>query len=159
MAIIAAIADDLGIGLSNRLLWDIKADMAHFRRLTQHHTVIMGLNTFRSIGRPLPNRTNIVLSPTPLDGVLTADSIDSAVELATQHPSDPVFVIGGASVYAQFLPLVDELYLTRVEGRYPADTYFPDFAKDFELLDSEAMEEGPYRFHFCFYRRKHSPAQ
>lgn len=150
LSMIAAVAENLAIGKNNELLWDIKDDMRHFRTLTTGHTVIMGENTYRSIGRPLPNRTNIILSDKldfAVPGCTVAHSKEEALEVAKQYEKDEVFVIGGARVYHEFIDLADRLYITRVAGSFEADTFFPAYEEKFpRILSEEQASEGEYRF-------------
>ena len=152
VSMISAIAEsDRAIGYQNQLLWDIKADMKHFRETTTGHAVIMGEKTFHSIGRALPHRVNIVLTDNPefsAENVLVAHTPDAALELAYLHEREEVFVIGGGSIYAQFLPRTDRLYLTLVEGQYQADVFFPDYTPFTRVISEESGEESEYRFRF-----------
>lgn len=155
---IAAIArENRAIGKDNRLLWHIPEDFKRFKELTSGHAIIMGENTFKSIGRPLPNRTNIVLSQTEgfaPEGVVVVRSIDEALDAAKQCEAEEVFICGGASVYRQFLPLADRLYLTLVEGDFEADTFFPEYAKEFtNVLHTEHQSDACYRFSFVILER------
>ncbi len=128
ISIIVAIAEDRGIGKDNRLLCHIPGDLPRFRKITTGHTVVMGRNTFLSLpGGPLKNRRNIVISDNSADrfeGCIMARSIDEAMDLCDSHSEN--FVIGGASVYRQFLPLASKLYLTLVHKVFDADTFFPE---------------------------------
>ncbi len=152
VSIISAIArKDRAIGKDNALLWHIPEDMRHFRELTTGHAVVMGENTFRSIGKPLPNRTNIVLSldtELRLDGCIVAHSVEDALEQARTSESEEIFIIGGASIYRQFIPLADRLYLTLVEGEYEADTFFPEYGEFTKVFGEETVDNGTYRFSF-----------
>lgn len=136
ISIIVAIADNGAIGRKNQLLWHISEDLKYFKRVTARHTVIMGWNTWESIGKALPNRRNIVISRTPVvvPGAEVFFSIPDAIA-ATAHVTGPedsgkdneVFIIGGGEIYRQFLPLADRLYLTLVHTTITdADTFFPD---------------------------------
>lgn len=152
ISLISAIArTNRAIGKNNELLWDIKADMTHFRTLTSDHAIIMGEKTFHSIGKALPKRTNIVLTDNEdfeAPNVLVVRSIAEALEVARLHETEEVFVIGGGSVYTQFLPYADRLYLTLVEGEYEADVFFPAYDEFSKVVAEETGEEGQYRF--CF---------
>lgn len=152
ISIISAIArNDRAIGKDNRLLWNIPEDMRHFRELTTGHTVIMGENTFRSIGRPLPNRTNIVLSIDPhfdQTGCLVARSIEEALDMAKRCETEEIFIIGGASIYKQLIPFADRLYLTLVEGEYEADTFFPEYREFTKVVSEESIDNGAHQFSF-----------
>ena len=119
------------IGSGNALLWRIPEDLKRFKELTMGHPVIMGRRTYESIGKPLPNRTNIVLSDTPMshpDEVVVCTSLREAFERARATNTDEVFVIGGGSVYAQTIDDADRLYLTLVDDDMPGDTFFPEYA-------------------------------
>ncbi len=152
ISIISAIAEaGRGIGKANALLWDIKADMAHFKGLTTNHAVIMGERTYHSIGRALPNRINIVLTDNQdfdAPNVLTVFSIEEALEVARLHESEEVFVIGGGSIYTQFLPYTDRLYLTLVAGEYDADVFFPEYGEFTKVVEEQSGSEGEYVFRF-----------
>lgn len=157
-AIVVAMDKNNGIGAENDLLWlrDLPADLAHFKKLTTGGSVIMGSNTFKSIGRPLTDRENIVVSRTPtgVEGVLTANSLASAYELARY----PVFVIGGGQIYAQAIDDVDRLYVTYVDAEFPqATVFFPPISCDdwqeIERDHHEADEKNKYSYDFVKYER------
>lgn len=133
IAIIVAMAENGVIGRDNGLPWHLPEDLKHFRRLTLGKPVLMGRRTFESIGRPLPGRTNIVLSRQAgfrADGVLLAADLDSALALAEAQARadgvDELMVIGGAALYAEALPRADRLYLTRVHAAVAGDARFPE---------------------------------
>lgn len=141
------------IGRSNALPWRLSADMAHFKRLTMGHPVIMGRRTHESIGRPLPGRMNILVSRTPgfsADGCLVVDSLEAA--FAAAAPAGEAFVMGGAALYADALPSADRIYLTEVEADVDGDTSFPslDPAQWMETLlgshPADERNEYPVRF-------------
>lgn len=140
-SIIAAVSENNVIGNRNTLPWRIPEDLARFKALTLGHTLVMGRKTFESIGRALPGRTTLVLTRRDdfaVPGVLVAHDRDAAVALA---PGAHVFVAGGADIYAQFLPIVTRMYLTRVAGVYPGDTYFPPFdVAQWKLVSSEPSQ-------------------
>ncbi len=152
ISLISAIArKDRAIGKDNALLWHIPEDFKHFKELTSGHAIVMGENTYRSIGRPLPNRTNIVLSQTPdfaPEGIVVVRSIEEALEKAKAMEQEEIFIIGGASIYRQFIPLADRLYLTLVEGEYEADTFFPEYDEFVRVLSEEKMDNGAHQFSF-----------
>jgi dihydrofolate reductase len=131
ISIIAAIASNGGIGKNNRLLCRIAEDMERFKTLTTGHCVIMGRKTFESVGKVLPNRTNIVISSTlqPYEGVIIASTLPNALDLCKDE--EEVFVIGGESIYRQALPLASRIYLTKIHGSFDADAFFPqiDYAQ------------------------------
>lgn len=126
--IIAALAPNRAIGNKNKLPWDIPDELARFKKLTSGNSIIMGRKTFESIGRPLPNRTNIVVSRSMPEtkGAIIARSVSEAIELAKPFRKD-AFIIGGAQIYEQALPLVDEMYLSHIKRQYEGDAFFPEF--------------------------------
>jgi len=128
ISIIAAVSEDLGIGKDNNLLWHIPEDMKRFKKLTYGNTVIMGKKTWESLPRrPLPGRKNIVITDVSgecIDCSVTAYSIDDA--LSKCEKGEEIFIIGGGSIYRQFMPVADRLYLTHVHKKSPADIFFPE---------------------------------
>lgn len=160
ISIIVAIADNRAIGKDNKLLWHIPADMKWFRQITMGHTVIMGKNTFLSLpGGPLKNRRNLVISDNPkdrYDGCEMVNSIDEAISRCDDVREN--FVIGGASVYRQFLPCATRLYLTLVHKSFDADTYFPEIIPDeWEEISRIVPEDGrehDFTFEFVVLERK-----
>lgn len=131
ISIIAAISENLAIGKSGKLLWDIPEDLKFFKKVTEGHPVIMGRKTFESMGsKPLSNRINIVITRNKnwfQKGVYTASSLEAAIKLAKKLEQEEIFIIGGASVYEEAIKnFADYLYITLVHSSYPkADTWFP----------------------------------
>ncbi|MEX2188778.1 MAG: dihydrofolate reductase [Pirellulales bacterium] len=130
LSILVAVSDTGVIGRDGELPWRLSADLRRFRRMTTGHAIVMGRKTYESIGRPLPERTNIVVTRQPAftaDGVVSAPDIDAAIRTAqTIHGAeDEVFVVGGAEIYRQTLDRADRLYLTRVHANVAGDTYLP----------------------------------
>jgi len=126
LTIIVATDSNNGIGINNTLPWHLPEDLAHFKRLTSGHPIIMGRKTFESIGRPLPNRRNIVISRNPgwqHEGVERVGSLEEAQALVAG--TGEAFVIGGAQVYQQAMPLVGKLVITRIGRTYECDAFFP----------------------------------
>ncbi|MBM4403802.1 MAG: dihydrofolate reductase [Candidatus Cloacimonetes bacterium] len=126
LAIIVAMDRNHLIGKDNRLPWHIPEDLAYFRKVTLDHNVIIGKNTWLSLGKPLDRRTNIVLSRDPdfhPRGCIVCHDIRDVLSIVNEQTS---FIIGGASVFQQFVPLVGKLYLTRIEAVFEGDVYFPD---------------------------------
>ena len=127
ISIIVAIAKNGVIGDKHSLLWHLREDMIHFRTTTSGHPVVMGRKTFDSIGRPLPKRTNVVITRDTnltIEGCTMAHSLEEAVWLF--DPSEEIFIIGGAQIYRQALPLADRIYLTVIDKEYDGDTSFPE---------------------------------
>lgn len=156
LSMIVAVDESRAIGKNNGLLWNIKEDLRHFKELTTGHTIIMGENTYHSIGRPLPNRTTVVVTLNQhleLPGCFVVHSIEEALAVAKREEKEEIFVVGGASIYKQFLPMIERLYLTLVSGTHEADTYFPDYS-DFKRVLSEAKNDnGEYQFTFFVLER------
>ena len=158
ISIIVAVAENGVIGDQNRLLWHISEDLRRFKALTSGHPVVMGRKTCESLGRPLPNRRNVVISrqETQIAGCEVVHSLDEA--LALFSADEEVFIIGGAQIYAAALPIADRFYLTRVEHPYEGDTRFPDWnPAQWRLVASERFEHGadyPYPFTFEVYERR-----
>ena len=159
MSIIVAVAENGAIGKNNALLWHIREDLKRFKTITTGHPVIMGRNTFLSIGRPLPGRKNIVITRHPekeLDGCLMAGSLSEATALC--DPEEETFIIGGAQIYKEAMPCCSRLYLTRVHRAYEGDTFFPKItAEQWKKTWQETYEKGenfPYAFSFENYVRK-----
>lgn len=148
------------IGFNNQLLWHLPKDLKHFKELTTDHPIIMGRKTYESIGRALPNRTNIVVSRKKdwfQEGVLIVGSIKEALKFAKKI-SEEVFIIGGGNVYEQTIELVDKLEVTVVKANLEADIYFPKINPKIWKLTSEVAhekdEKNEYDFSFLTYERK-----
>ena len=125
LTLIVATERNNGIGINNTLPWRLPEDLAFFKRTTTGHPILMGRKTFESIGRPLPNRRNIVISRNPdwhHEGVDTAGSLQQAADLAGDGE---VFVIGGAQIYADTLPLASRLIVTEIDADFACDAFFP----------------------------------
>ena len=152
LSLIAAMAKNRVIGSNNRLPWHLPADLRNFRRVTMGKPIVMGRKTFDSIGRPLPGRTNVVISRNRNyrpEGCMIFHSIDTA--LHQLHHYEEVMVIGGASFYEQLLPVAERLYLTLIDEDFAGDTFFPQFDvsqwHQIERHDFPADgEAAPYRF-------------
>ncbi len=161
ISIIVAIADNWVIGDKNKLPWYLPADLKHFKEITTGHHIIMGKNTYISIGRPLPNRTNIVLCDDPAfsaEGVKVVNSPEEALELARKNGETEVFIIGGGMVYRTFFPLAKKLYLTCVKAQIKGNITFPEFSlNNWKLISQELHnkdEKNPYDYEFQVYERK-----
>lgn len=158
ISIIVAVAANGVIGDKNKLLWHISEDLKHFKALTTGHPVVMGRKTCESLGRPLPDRVNVVVTRQELDipGCTVVHSLAEALGLF--GADEEVFVIGGAQIYAETLPLADRFYLTRVEHDYEGDTRFPAWNEaEWRLMASERFPRGaayPWPFVFETYERR-----
>ncbi|SEQ90637.1 dihydrofolate reductase [Pedobacter rhizosphaerae] len=154
ISIAVAVGENYAIGKNNQLLWHMPADLKFFKQTTTGHTVIMGRKTFDSVGRPLPNRRNIVITrdtQLKIDGVEVVNSLEAALEI-TKEEEKPVFIVGGAEIYKQALPLTHTLYLTTIHHHFDADTFFPAINKsEWKVIKSErhsADEKNPYDYTF-----------
>ncbi len=160
ISIIAAIAENNAIGKENKLLWHISNDLKRFRRITTGHTVVMGKNTFKSLpGGPLPDRRNIVISDNRNDkfnGCIMAYSIDDAINKCDGGKEN--FIIGGGTIYAQFLKYATKLYITRIYKSFDADIFFPELNyeewTEIEREDYPPDERNGLAYSFITYKRK-----
>lgn len=154
LSLIAAIGKNRELGYQNKLLFNIPKDMANFKQMTVGHVVIMGRKTFESIGRALPNRTNIVVTRDDKfevpSGVIKVSSVEKALDEAKEYEENETFVIGGAQIYEQFLPFADKLYLTVVDKEVKdADAFFPEYNKDFKrIISSRTDSDNGHKFTF-----------
>ncbi len=130
ISIIVAMDENRGIGFENQIPWHLPADLARFKKLTMGHHLLVGRKTYELIGSALPGRQMIILTRNPeftAQDCITAETLDEALTLAEKRGEKEVFIIGGAEVYREALPLADHLYLTVVHTRAEADAYFPEF--------------------------------
>ena len=163
ITIIVAYAEKGVIGRDNKLLWHLPDDLRKFKSLTMGHYIIMGRKTWESIGRPLPGRTNVVISRNrdlnPA-GVLTFHSLDEALKYAAENGQDEVFIIGGEQIYRQAFPLADRLFVTRVQGSFEGDAFFPEIDPDiWDILRRESHpkdEKHAYAFEMLELSRRGS---
>ena len=158
ISMIAAMSRNRVIGINNQLPWRMPADIEHFRSLTSGKPVIMGRKTFESIGKALPGRMNIVVTKDrkfSAAGVIAVHSVDDAVKKANENKE--IFVIGGASIYEQFLPKADRMYLTLIDGEFEGDAFFPKFNPgEWMEIQSErhaADKDNPYDYVFVTLER------
>jgi dihydrofolate reductase len=153
------------VGINNSLPWHLPEDLKYFKRTTSGKAIIMGRKTYESIGRPLPNRTNIVISRNPefsAEGVVIVASIEEAIKYAESvnriNGVDEVMIIGGAAIYQVSLPMADRLYLTHVHANVEGDAYFPkvDFNqwKEVAREDFNKDDSNPYDYSFSVYDKK-----
>ncbi len=164
ISIIVATAENGVIGKDNQLLWRLSADLKQFRLLTTGHSVIMGRKTFESIGKPLPNRTNIVISRQHdfvfPEGVIQSKNLENAIEIAKNHAgNDEIFIIGGGNVYQQALAITDKIYLTEVKANIEGDAFFPKLNatewKETSRISHKKDEKNEYDFDFVELRNEH----
>ncbi len=159
ISIIAGMDKNRLIGQDNRLPWKLPADMKHFRRMTLGKPVLMGRKTFESIGKFLPKRTNIILTHDReyhAEGCVVTHCIEEALVAAKNH--EEIMIIGGASIYALFLPRADRLYLTLIHHCFEGKVYFPAFNladwQEVKRIDCQADEKNPYSYSFLFLHRR-----
>ena len=153
LSCIVAVSENGVIGRDNGLPWKLSADLRRFKQLTTGHAIIMGRKTFDSIGRPLPNRTSIVMTRDhdyAPPGVMVVHSLDEAV--AACHDQEEAFVIGGEAVFREALPRTERLYLTRVHASVEGDAYFPEpDLTDWKLVQQERhLEDDKNNYAFTF---------
>lgn len=158
LSLIVAMTKNRVIGKDNQMPWHLPADLAWFRQNTTGKPVIMGRKTFESIGRPLPKRTNIVLSRQPFeyDGVIWKDSLESAVDFV--RDSEEIMLIGGGQLFNEYLSQADRLYLTEIQTELDGDTFFPSINWDEWHIEFEqyrpADEQNPYNCRFLILLKK-----
>lgn len=161
MKLIVAVSDNWGIGYKNKLLFSIPSDMKFFRETTKDSVVIMGRKTLESFPnkKPLKNRVNIVLtshSDYKVDDAVICHSVNDAIELSKKYNKE-VFVIGGDSVYREFLPYCESAYITKIHAHAEADSFFPNLDENpnWHLEStSETFEDNGYKFEFTTYKRE-----
>lgn len=165
IALIAAFAQNLVVGIDNTLPWHLPEDLKYFKRTTSGKAIIMGRKTYDSIGRPLPNRTNIVVTRNTefsADGIVVVNSLEAAIKHAESvnhiNGVEEVMIIGGAAIYETALPMADRLYITHVHANVDGDAFFPKV--NFENWNEVAREDfnkdesNPYDYSFTVYDKK-----
>ena len=156
ISIIVAMSENSVIGLNNQLPWHISEDLKNFKKTTLNHCVIMGRKTYESIGKPLKDRRNIVISRSKsllIDGVEVVNSLDRAISIVDD--SSEIFIIGGEQIYTISLPMATHLYVTKVNGEYKGDAFFPDYIQDEwkEIAREDLISESSLNFSFLKYER------
>jgi len=163
ISMIVAVAKNNAIGKENKLLWHLSEDLKRFKQLTTGHYIIMGKNTYFSLPRrPLPNRTHVVLTDVPgeqVDECVMAYSVEEAID--KMDPQNENFIIGGASIYRQFLRHANKLYITWVDEEFDADTFFPELDEnEWNVVSKEDFpntdEKNPHPYSYVIYERKSS---
>ncbi len=164
LSIIAAMGKNREIGFNNSLPWHLPADLKYFKKNTFGKTIVMGQRTFESVGgKPLPGRKTIILSDdyqykTP-QNCLVAHSLNEVLNISQKEKE--VMICGGASIYKQFLPLADRLYITFIHHNFKADTYFPEINwedwQEIKRIDNLPDNENPYSYSFLIFERKKEP--
>lgn len=156
ISLICAMDEKRGIGKDNGIPWHISADFKHFKEVTTGHPIVMGRATYQSIGRPLPKRTNIVVTRDENfsvdekyeDNVEIFHSLAEAIQYAQQVDDQEIFIIGGGQIYQQTIDQADKLYLTIVEGDYQADTFFPEYDQFDKVIQDEKHTQDGINFRF-----------
>ncbi|MCD8397136.1 MAG: dihydrofolate reductase [Lachnospiraceae bacterium] len=162
MNLIAAVDENWGIGCQGKLLVQIPSDMKSFREMTAHKVVVMGRKTLESLpnGLPLAGRTNLILSSNPsyqVRNALVLHSVNEVLKEAEHYSSEDVYIIGGESVYRQFLPYCDTAHITKIMEKYDADVFFPnlDEMEDWKITaDSEEQTYFDIEYYFLKYEKK-----
>ena len=159
LSMIVAMDDNRLIGKENGLPWHLPADLQYFKKTTTGKAILMGRKTFESLGRPLPNRRNIIITHNrefKAEGCEVVYSINEALNIT--QTDEEVMVIGGASFYEQTLPIIDRLYITKVEGKYEGDAHFPLFDEDqfIEVFREKHLpdEKNSHSYQFIILDRK-----
>jgi len=160
--LLVAKAKNQVIGKDNQLVWKLSADLKRFKNLTTGHYLLMGRKTFESLGRPLPNRTHLIITRNPEfeapEGHYAFHSVEEALIFCTKRQLDKLFVIGGGEIYKEALPLCDVLEITEVDANPEGDTFFPelDFSiwKEKEREDFSADETNEYPYAFVTYEKR-----
>ncbi len=152
ISIVVALAEvNRAIGKDNKLPWHIPTDLKRFKEITLHHPIIMGRKTFESIGRPLPNRTNIIITRDPhyqAEKCVIVNSLAEAISQASTLDSQEIFIIGGGEIFKQALPYVDKLYLTVVKADIDGDVFFPDYTEFKTIVRQSSHNENGFDFTF-----------
>ena len=160
ITVIAAIAKNYALGKDNDLIWHLPADLKRFKKVTSGHYILMGRNTYESIGRPLPNRTTIIITRNKnyfKEGCLIANSLEEAVEMAKEEAQ--VFIIGGAQIYKETIAkdLAEQLDITLVHNEFEADVYFPEIDtkiwKEVARENFKADEKNKLDYSFVSYQK------
>ncbi|WP_196885523.1 dihydrofolate reductase [Aureivirga sp. CE67] len=160
ITLIAAIGKNNELGKDNQLIWRLSTDLKRFKRLTTGHVVIMGRKTYASMNKPLPNRTNIVITRNPdftAEGCIVVSSLEEALKEAKKYDENP-FIVGGGEIYRLAMSIADVLEITYVHHTFEADAFFPEIPLDqweatFEE-DHVADEKNEYDFSFITYQKK-----
>ena len=155
VSLVVAVSENNVIGKDNQLLWSLPNDMKFFKNTTWGMPVIMGRKTFESLGKPLPGRTNIVITSKPdwqSPGTITVSSLDEAIHAAEETDAKEVFVIGGGQVYKQSMPVANRIYYTRVHTKVEGDTFFPEIDPIQFRLVSELpfTKDARHAFNYTF---------
>lgn len=160
--ILVACDENRVIGKDNQLIWHLPADLKRFKSLTTGHVILMGRKTYESIGKPLPNRTTIVITRQvdfQAEGTITAHSVEEAILKAKSLTREDIFIVGGAEIYSLSLALADQLLVTQLHDIFEGDAFFPEISADtWEIVDRErgvTDEKNPFQYSYITYQKKH----
>lgn len=161
LKILVAFDENRVIGKNNTLIWHLPADLKRFKALTTGHVIIMGRKTFESIGKPLPNRTTIVISrqaDLQIEGAIIAHSVEEAILKAKSVTREDIFIVGGAEIYALSLPLADQILVTQLHDIFEGDAFFPEIPLDTWVVSERERgvtdEKNAYQYSYLTYSRK-----
>lgn len=155
ISIIVAIDSNYGIGKNNDLLCRLPSDLIRFKKITSGHTIIMGENTYKSLPKfPLPNRKNVIISfnDIKVDNAIILHSIDDTLDFIEKENNE-VFIIGGASIYRQFLPYANTLYLTKIKQSFDADVFFPEIGNEWNIVEKNEFEDNNIKYDFLILKK------
>ncbi|WP_369899853.1 dihydrofolate reductase [Bacillus manliponensis] len=160
ISLLVAMDKNRVIGKDNDLPWHLPADLAYFKKVTMGHHIIMGRKTFESIGRPLPGRTNVIITRNTdykVEGCQVIHSIDD-VKKMSEETNEELFVIGGAEIFKEVLSFANRLYITKIEEEFEGDTFFPEVSEsEWEevFVEQGVMDDkNPYTYYFCRYEKR-----
>lgn len=160
--ILVACDENRVIGKDNQLIWHLPADLKRFKSLTTGHVILMGRKTYESIGKPLPNRTTIVITRQvdfQAEGTITAHSVEEAILKAKSLTREDIFIVGGAEIYSLSLALADQLLVTQLHDIFEGDAFFPEISSDiWEIVDRErglTDEKNPFQYSYITYQKIH----
>lgn len=161
LSAIVAMAENRVIGNGNKMPWHLPADLKHFKTVTNGHPVLMGRKTFESIGKPLPNRTNMIITRDrqySAQDCLIVNDLNTALSMAQEIDQNEIFVIGGAEIYRQLLPKVQRLYVTEIHHPFQGDAHFPELDvsewQEVAREDHQADDKNAYAYTFVTLERK-----
>lgn len=159
--ILVACDENRVIGKDNQLIWHLPADLKRFKSLTTGHVILMGRKTYESIGKPLPNRTTIVITRQAdfqAEGTITAHSVEEAILKAKSLSREDIFIVGGAEIYTVSMALADQILLTQLHDIFEGDAFFPEISPEtWEIVDRErglTDEKNPFQYSFITYQKK-----
>ena len=157
ISIIVAASENMVIGKKGWLPWYIPEDLKRFKNITTGHPIIMGRKTHQSIGRPLPNRTNIIITRDATykaEGCIVVNSVEQALQQAQGNPgAQEIFIIGGGEIYQQVMNKVERIYLTLIKGDLDGDVYFPDYSGFNKVIEEENHQSGDYSYKYMTLER------